>query len=171
MPMVTPRTFEFGFAWRANSAGAPTIPAAGIAASAIRPSSRLVYRMTVAPSKIGTWLSLSLHAAGGVARRQAIHLLHGDAVEVTGNGVLERARGNRKAERRFRQSTGDEPVNQPRGEAVATADPIDDAHVVGLASVKRRRSGVPQDRAPSVVAGRAALAQGDRHHLRTEVPR
>ena len=100
MPMVTPRTFEFGFAWPANTAGAPTIRAAGIAASAIRPSSRLVYRMTVTPSgdeDDGCRYRCTRPDASPAA--EAIDLGHRHAVEVAGNRLLERARGDGEAQR------------------------------------------------------------------------
>ena len=66
---------------------------------------------------------------------------------------------------------GENPINQPRGEAVAAADPIDDPNDVALTAMERLTGRVPQHGAPAVVAGRQAFTQRDRDDGRAELAR
>jgi hypothetical protein len=113
----------------------------------------------------------TLDPSGRVPCREPIDFLGAHPVEIPRHGLLQRARGHREPERVLRGAAGDQAVDEPAGKAVAPADPIDEPHVVALAALHRPGLGIPQRRAPAVVARRDALPQRDGHHRRTEVPR
>src|SRR5688572_6990186 len=118
--------------------------------------------MTLPPMIFTSTLSrvpgLPLHAPRRVAGREPLDLGHAHAVEITRDGLLQRARRDREPERGVRALAGDQTVDQPGGEAVAGADPIDDPHAVALTLGECRRLRVPQHRTPAIVARRYALA-------------
>ena len=87
---------------------------------------------------------LALNPPRRVPLRQRIDLGDGRAIEIARNRLLQRARGHRKAQRGVGSAARDERVNQAGGEAVAAADAIDEADVVALAFMERRRGGVPR---------------------------
>ena len=55
---------------------------------------------------------------------RAVHLFHGEAVEVAGNGVLQATRRHRELERLLVRRQFQETVNQASGEAVAAAPAV-----------------------------------------------
>ena len=130
-------------------------------------------RRDVRPARrtVSSRFRLPLDASAGVALGEGIDLGDGDAVEVAGDRLLQRARRDGESKRRFRRPLAHEGEDQAGGEAVASADPVHQPHGVVLAVVELARLRVPQDRAPPVVARRHALAQRDRHHGRPELAR
>src|SRR2546423_349870 len=97
-----------------------------------------------------------------------VEIRNGHAVEVAVNGLLQRARRDREAQRRVGRTAVEGRVDEAGGEAVAAADAIDEPHDVPLALMERAARGVPQHGAPSVVARRQALAQRHRDNRWTE---
>src|SRR6185503_19518176 len=106
-----------------------------------------------------------------VAAGERVDLGHRGAVEVAGNGLLQRARGDGEAQRRVERAAVEQRVDETGGEAVAAADAVDQAHHVALALVQGRGRRIPQQRAPAVVAGRQALAQRHGDQRRAELAR
>src|SRR5688572_20452469 len=58
---------------------------------------------------------LPLHAPGGVALGQAVHLINRHAVEVAGNRLLQCARGNGEAQSCLGGATRDQSVDEAGG--------------------------------------------------------
>ena len=67
---------------------------------------------------------------------QAVHFGERDAVEISWNRLFQCARRYREPERRVGIAPREGAVDQARGEAVAAADPIDEAHDVALALIE-----------------------------------
>src|ERR1700694_5076281 len=107
----------------------------------------------------GRAIVLALHPAGGVSLYQSIDLGNRHPVEITGNGLLERAGRHGEPQRRFGIPPGHWAVDKAGGEPVPPANPIADPHVVALAVKELLVDVIPQRGAPSIVAGRHAFAQ------------
>src|SRR5689334_5508804 len=87
-------------------------------------------------------LHLSLHAAAGVSGDEPLNVRYRHLVEISRNGLLQRAGGHGEFQRGFQIASAHEPVDQPCGEAVAAANPVNHAHGVALALKEGRCRGV-----------------------------
>ena len=83
----------------------------------------------------GSQASLALDTAGAVAASQLLHLIDADHVVVAFDGVLQAGGRHGELKSRLAVLAGEEAVDQARAEAVAAADPVDDADAVLLGEV------------------------------------
>src|SRR5688500_18587264 len=104
--------------------------------------------------------SLPLDATRCVTRRQAPHVIHAHSIEVSGNGMFQRSRGNRELQRLHRPESRRETVDEPSGKGVAGTNAIDDSDVVPLA-LEQRPACFTEHSAPSVVARGDAFSERD----------